>query len=104
MSRREDTPTSNEVCWTSPGTGLNIGRKNIGPGRSRELLKFTTKVEKSACDYQGGRRYPPNVFTEHGVFNALKCFEQRPRNSVNIQIMRIYPKLREMLMTNRDIF
>ena len=51
----------------------------------------------------GGRRVPPNAFTEHRVLmlsSVLNC----PRAiNVNIQIMRIYIRMREMLMTNQEI-
>ena len=44
-----------------------------------------------------------NVFTEHGV-SMLSSVLNSPRAiQVNIQIMRTFAKLREMLMANRDL-
>ena len=51
----------------------------------------------------GGRRYAPRVFTEQGV-TMLSCVLNSERAiEVNIKIMRIYTKLREMVLTNKDI-
>jgi hypothetical protein len=51
----------------------------------------------------GGRRKLPFVFTEHGVLMLSSVLSSDRAIQVNIQIMRIYSKLREMLMTNKDI-
>jgi hypothetical protein len=51
----------------------------------------------------GGRRKIPYAFTEHGVLMLSSVLNSERAIQVNIQIMRIYAKLREMLMTNNDI-
>lgn len=51
----------------------------------------------------GGRRKIPFAFTEHGVLMLSSVLNSDRAIQVNIQIMRIYAKLREMLMTNKDI-
>jgi len=51
----------------------------------------------------GGRRKLPFAFTEHGVLMLSSVLNSDRAIQVNIQIMRIYGKLREMLMTNKDI-
>jgi hypothetical protein len=51
----------------------------------------------------GGRRKLPYVFTEHGVLMLSSVLNSKRAILVNIQIMRIYIRLREMLITNKEI-
>lgn len=51
----------------------------------------------------GGRRKLPYAFTEHGVLMLSSVLNSSRAVEVNIQIMRIYTKLREMLLTHKDI-
>jgi hypothetical protein len=51
----------------------------------------------------GGRRVAPYAFTEHGVLMLSSVLSSERAISVNIQIMRIYTKMRELLMTNQEI-
>ena len=51
----------------------------------------------------GGRRKPPNVFTEHGVLMLSSVLNSDKAIMVNIQIMRIFTKIREMLTDNLSI-
>ena len=50
-----------------------------------------------------GLRYAPYVFTEQGVAMLSSVLNSERAIKVNIQIMRIYSKMREMLMTNQEI-
>ena len=52
---------------------------------------------------RGGRRYAPFAFTEHGVLMLSSVLNSDRAIQVNIQIMRIYTKLKEMLMDHKDI-
>lgn len=50
-----------------------------------------------------GLRYAPFCFTEQGV-TMLSCILNSERAiAVNIQIIRIFTKLREMIITHKDI-
>ncbi len=50
-----------------------------------------------------GLRYAPFCFTEQGV-TMLSCILSSDRAiQVNIQVIRIFTKLREMVLTNKDI-
>ena len=51
----------------------------------------------------GGRRKLPNVFTEHGVLMLSSVLNSEKAIKVNIQIMRIFTKVREMLMDNLNL-
>jgi len=58
---------------------------------------------QNATSSWGGRRKLPYAFTEHGVLMLSSVLNSDRAIQVNIQIMRIYSKLRAMLMTNKDI-
>jgi len=51
----------------------------------------------------GGARYLPMVFTEQGVAMLSSVLRSDQAISVNIQIMRIFTKLREMLTDNMSL-
>jgi len=50
-----------------------------------------------------GLRYAPYVFTEQGVAMLSSVLNSERAIKVNIQIMRIYTKMRELLLTHKDI-
>lgn len=52
---------------------------------------------------RGGRRYSPLDFTEHGVLMLSSILNSGRAIQVNIQIMRIYSKLRKMALDHKDI-
>lgn len=51
----------------------------------------------------GGRRNPPYAFTEHGVLMLSSVLNSPKAIEINIQIMRIFTKLREMLTDNLNL-
>ena len=51
----------------------------------------------------GGRRKLPYVFTEHGVLMLSSVLNSQRAIAVNIHIMRVFTKLREMLLTHQDL-
>lgn len=51
----------------------------------------------------GGRRYAPYAFTEQGVAMLSSVLRSKRAVLVNIQIMRAFVKLREMLATHRKL-
>ena len=48
----------------------------------------------------GGRRYPPYAFTEQGVAMLSSVLRSRRAIAVNVQIMRAFVRMRELLMSN----
>lgn len=52
---------------------------------------------------RGGRRYVPLAFTEHGVLMLSSVLNSERAVQVNIQIMRIYTKLKGIVMDHKDI-
>jgi len=51
----------------------------------------------------GGRRYLPYAFTEQGVAMLSSVLRSKRAIYVNIQIMRTFTKLREILSTHKDL-
>ena len=51
----------------------------------------------------GGSRYPPMAFTEHGVVNLASILKSERAIEVNIRIIRVYNKMRQILRDNTDI-
>lgn len=52
---------------------------------------------------RGGTRYLPMVFTEHGVLMLSSVLNSSKAIQVNIQIMRIFTKIRQMLTDNTEL-
>ncbi len=52
---------------------------------------------------RGGRRYAPLVFTEQGVAMLSSVIRSERAILVNIEIMRTFVKLREFLLTNKEL-
>jgi phage regulator Rha-like protein len=70
-----------------------------------QLNKEEFKVLKSqiATSSWGGRRKIPYAFTEHGVLMLSSILNSERAIKVNIQIIRIFTKMREMLLAHKDI-
>ncbi|MBC7863720.1 MAG: hypothetical protein IAF38_12145 [Bacteroidia bacterium] len=50
-----------------------------------------------------GLRYAPYVFTEQGVAMLSSVLNSKKAISVNIQIIRIFTRIRKMLIENTDL-
>ena len=48
-------------------------------------------------------KYMPFVFTEHGVLMLSSVLRSKQANDVNISIMRVYTKMKEQLVFDKDI-
>ncbi|WP_304066712.1 ORF6N domain-containing protein [Pedobacter glucosidilyticus] len=64
-----------------------------------ELLRSQIVTSK---DGRGGRRYLPNAFTEQGVAMLSSVINSKQAIQVNIQIMRIFTRVRQMLSQNTE--
>ena len=51
----------------------------------------------------GGTRYTPMAFTEHGVLMLSSVLNSEKAIKVNIQIMKIFTKVRQMLTDNLSV-
>src|SRR5579863_5364256 len=65
--------------------------------------EFANLKSQFAASSWGGRRSLPYAFTEHGVLMLSSVLNSKPAIQVNIQIMRIYTRIREMLITHKDV-
>ena len=66
-------------------------------------IEFENLKSQIATSSWGGRRKSPYVFTEHGVLMLSSVLNSERAISVNIQIMRIFTKVREMLTDNLGV-
>ena len=51
----------------------------------------------------GGRRYPPYAFTEHGVAMLSSVLSSERAVLVNVQIIRTFVRLRQLLASHADL-
>lgn len=51
----------------------------------------------------GGVRYNPRAFTEQGVAMLASVLNSDQAINVNIQIIRVFTRMREMLLSNKDL-
>jgi len=68
----------------------------------REFENWRSQIVTSNKDKMGLRR-PPLVFTEQGVAMLSSVLKSERAIQVNIQIMKTFTKLREMLQTHEDL-
>jgi len=66
--------------------------------------EFTDLMSQNATSSWGGRRKQPYAFTEHGVLMLSSVLSSKQAIQVNIQIMRVYTRIREMLLAHKDVF
>lgn len=64
------------------------------------LLRSRIVISRSG---HGGRRYAPYVFTEQGVAMLSSVLRSERAIAVNIEIMRAFVRLRELLASNREL-
>ena len=70
-----------------------------------QLTQEEFKILRSqiATSRWGGRRTLPYVFTEHGVLMLSSVLNSDLAIKVNIQIMRVYTKIRNMLINHKEL-
>ena len=65
--------------------------------------EYETLRSQFATSKKGGRRYLPNVFTEHGVLMLSSILNSQQAIEVNIQIMRIFTRIRQTFLNNTEL-
>jgi hypothetical protein len=65
--------------------------------------EWENSISHFATSSWGGRRKMPFAFTEHGVLMLSSVLSSERAIQVNIQIVRIYTKLKGMLRDHKDI-
>lgn len=65
--------------------------------------EVTNLRSQSVTSRWGGRRYSPFAFTEQGVAMLSSVLNSSQAIRVNIEIMRAFVRLREMISTNKEL-
>jgi len=65
--------------------------------------EFANLKSHFAISSWGGRRKLPYAFTEHGVLMLSSVLNSEKAIKVNIQIMRIYVRIRQLITLNKEI-
>lgn len=70
-----------------------------------KLLKEVIPSRSQIATLKRGQniKYLPFAFTEHGVLMLSSVLRSEEAVQVNIQIMRVYSKMKELLITHKDI-
>ncbi|MGD9636481.1 MAG: ORF6N domain-containing protein [Pirellulales bacterium] len=75
--------------------------------RSRFVTSNEAKILRSqnatSSSGHGGRRYPPYAFTEQGVAMLSSVLRSPRAIEVNIEIMRAFVRLRQLLSLHKDL-
>lgn len=83
-------------------------KRNLGRFPKDFMFQLTAK-EFQSLKFQfgtsswGGTRKLPYVFTEQGVAMLSSVLNSERAVQVNIQIIRVYTKMRKLLLTHKDI-
>ena len=60
-------------------------------------------MSQIATSKRGGRRKLPYVFSEHGVLMLSSVLNSKQAIQVNIQVMRIFTRIRQMFIDNTEL-
>jgi hypothetical protein len=80
--------------------GVKTKELNKAVKRNKEIENLRSQIGTSSW---GGRRYLPYAYTEQGVAMLSSVLRSKRAIYVNIQIMRTFTKLREILSTHKDL-
>jgi hypothetical protein len=79
----------------------------ITKAESETLLKMQTAVPSrsqiATLNREQNIKFLPFVFTEHGVLMLSSVLRSEQAVQVNIQIMPVYSKMKELLIMHKDI-
>ncbi len=93
------------ISSTAPESGTSglrsqIVTSNAGSESGRPALRLQSETSKAG---RGGRRYAPYAFTEQGVAMLSSVLRSPRAVAVNIEIMRAFVRLRQMLASNEEL-
>lgn len=98
----------------------DVPTKRFNEAMKRNLAKFPTDfmftltseefaslrsqfATSNASSGSGGRRYAPNVFTEHGAIMAASLLNSARAIDVSVYVVRAFVQQRELLASNKDL-
>lgn len=70
---------------------------------SKEEAENLSRSQIATLNRGQNIKYLPFVFTEHGVLMLSSVLRSEQAVQVNIQIMRVYSKMKQLLLMNKDI-
>ncbi len=87
-------------------------KRNITRFPSDFMFQLTAEEFKSLISQnaisnnigRGGTRKLPNVFTEHGVAMISSVLNSETAIQVNIQIIRVFTKMKQLIFDNKELF
>ena len=65
--------------------------------------EFTNLRSQSVTSSWGGSRYVPMAFTEQGIVMISSVLNSKQAIQVNIHIIRVFTKMRELILTHKDL-
>ncbi|RJR20595.1 MAG: ORF6N domain-containing protein [Nitrospiraceae bacterium] len=68
-----------------------------------EAASLRFQIGMSKTEGRGGRRYRPYAFTEQGVAMLSSVLRSKRAIHMNIAIMRVFVKLKEILSTHKEL-
>jgi hypothetical protein len=68
-----------------------------------EFRNWRSQIVTSNFSVKMGLRYAPFCFTEHGVAMLSSVLKSKKAVEVNIRIIRIFTRIREALLSNKEI-
>ena len=76
---------------------------DLKPLISKNILKSQSVISKEATMGKGGRRSNPHAFTEQGTAMLSSVLRSPRAVQVNIEIMRTFVRMRQLLSTHIDL-
>lgn len=70
---------------------------------SEELEQWRSQIVTSNPSDRMGLRHAPFCFTEHGVLMLSSVLNSPAAIAVNIQVIRVFAKMRELLANHKDV-
>jgi len=98
-----------ELYGVETGSLTRAVRRNEGRFPSDFMFQLSRqefedlKRQSGISSGWGGRRYPPYAFTEQGVAMLSSVLHSKRAVQVNIEIMRTFVQLRQILATHTDL-
>ena len=71
--------------------------------KEEEFIALKFQIGMSKQMGRGGRRYVPYAFTEQGVAMLSSVLRSKRAVQVNIEIMRTFARLRQMIASNKEL-
>ena len=68
-----------------------------------EFANLRSQIVTSSSPQWGGTRYTPMAFTEQGIAMLSSILRSKRAVQVNIAIMRVFVRLREMMATHKEL-